>query len=116
VAVLSVTLALSPAGALAQTTNPADDGEARINFEDRPVGGPPSSFDTGLTGKGGPVRWVLLEDGGRPERTRGAGRDERRPDQRPLPARDPEGLRGDERRGEGPLQAHIGEGRPGRPG
>ena len=66
VAVLSVTLALSPAGALAQTTSPADDGEARINFEDRPVGGPPSSFDTGLTGKGGPVRWVLLEDGSAP--------------------------------------------------
>ena len=61
-----MTLALSPAGALAQATDTADDGEVRIDFEDRPAGGPSSSFDTGLTGKGGPVRWVLLEDPGAP--------------------------------------------------
>ena len=55
-------LALSATGALAQATDPADDNEVHINFEDRPVDGPPPSFDTALTGKGGPVRWELLED------------------------------------------------------
>jgi hypothetical protein len=59
-------LALSPPGALAQATDTADDGEVRVDFEDRPVGAPPPSFDTGLTGKGGPVRWALLEDGSAP--------------------------------------------------
>ena len=61
-AAVLVTLALVIPPATAQSTNPAEDNEERINFEDRPVGGPPLSFDVGLTGKGGPVRWVLLED------------------------------------------------------
>jgi hypothetical protein len=55
-------LALSPPGALAQATSPANNGEVHVNFEDQPVDGPPSSFETGLTGKGGPVRWELLRD------------------------------------------------------
>ena len=54
-------LALSPPGVLAQA-NPGDRGEVQVNFEDQPVDGPPSSFETGLTGKGGPVRWELLRD------------------------------------------------------
>jgi hypothetical protein len=59
-AVLAV-LALSPPNALAQATDPADDNEVRVNFEDRPRG-EPLSFDAALTGKGGPVRWELLQD------------------------------------------------------
>jgi hypothetical protein len=55
-------LALTPLGAFAQATSPADDGEVHVNFEERPVGGTPPSFETGLTGKGGPVRWELLRD------------------------------------------------------
>jgi hypothetical protein len=55
-------LALTPPGAFAQATSPADDGEVHVDFEERPVGGTPPSFETGLTGKGGPVRWELLRD------------------------------------------------------
>jgi hypothetical protein len=55
-------LALTPLGAFAQATSPADDGEVHVDFEERPVGGTPPSFETGLTGKGGPVRWELLRD------------------------------------------------------
>jgi hypothetical protein len=58
-AAVLLAIALSASNALAQA---ADDAEVRVNFEDRPAGGPPLSFDTGLTGKGGPVRWELLED------------------------------------------------------
>jgi hypothetical protein len=53
---------LSLPDALAQVTDPADSSEVQVNFEDRPAGGPASSFETGLTGKGGPVRWELLQD------------------------------------------------------
>jgi hypothetical protein len=56
-----VGLALSAPDALAQATNPADHNEVHVNFEDRPQG-EPLSFDTALTGKGGSVRWELLED------------------------------------------------------
>ena len=59
-------LALSPPGVLAQA-NPAGSGEVHVNFEDGLLGGPPSSFEIGLTGKGGPVRWVLLDDPGAPD-------------------------------------------------
>ena len=55
-------LALTPLGAFAQATSPADDGEVHVDFEERPVGGLAPSFETGLTGKGGPVRWELLRD------------------------------------------------------
>ena len=54
-------LSLSAPGVLAQATDPADDNEVHANFEDRPQA-EPLSFDTALTGKGGPVRWELLED------------------------------------------------------
>ena len=54
-------LALSPPGALAQATNPVDDDEVQVNFEDRSVGGPPPSFEVGLTGKGGPVNVRMSE-------------------------------------------------------
>ena len=50
-------LASSAPDALAQATDPADDNEVRVNFEDGPTGGPSPSFETALTGKGGPVRW-----------------------------------------------------------
>jgi len=60
-------LALFPPGALAQATRPSNNGEVHVNFEERPAGGPPSSFEAGLTGKGGPVRWQLLEDPGAPD-------------------------------------------------
>jgi hypothetical protein len=40
-------LALSIPGTLAQATNPADDNEAHVNFEDWPQG-EPLSFDTAL--------------------------------------------------------------------
>jgi hypothetical protein len=59
--VVLVGLALSAPDALAQATNPADHNEVHVNFEDRPQG-EPLSFDTALTGKGGSVRWELLED------------------------------------------------------
>ena len=55
-------LALSAPGALAQAADPADDNEVHVNFEDRPAGRSRSSFETALTGKGGPVRWELLRD------------------------------------------------------
>jgi hypothetical protein len=57
-----VGLTFSASGALAQATDPADDNEVRLNFEDGPAGGPPPSFDAALTGESGPVRWELLED------------------------------------------------------
>jgi hypothetical protein len=59
--VVLVGLALSAPAALAQATNPADHNEVHVNFEDRPQG-EPLSFDPALTGKGGPVRWELLQD------------------------------------------------------
>lgn len=34
----------------------------RVDFEDAPVGAPPPGFSFALTGRGGPVRWVVLED------------------------------------------------------
>jgi hypothetical protein len=62
-AILLLGFALSPSGALAQATDPAGSVEVRANFEDRPAGdGRPPSFETGLTGKGGPVRWERLRD------------------------------------------------------
>ncbi len=60
------TLALTLPGAFVQAMNPADNNEVQVNFEDHPIGGPPPSFETGLTGKGGPVRWELLQDEGAP--------------------------------------------------
>jgi len=56
------TLALTPLGTFAQTTNSADKDEVQVDFENGSAGGPPPSFETGLTGKGGPVRWELLRD------------------------------------------------------
>ena len=50
---LLATLALCPPDTLAQVASPADDKDMQINFEDEPVGALPSSFETGLTGKGG---------------------------------------------------------------
>src|SRR5215207_2245931 len=67
VVVVLAGLALFPPGALAQATRPSNNGEVHVNFEERPAGGPPSSFEAGLTGKGGPVRWQLLEDPGAPD-------------------------------------------------
>jgi hypothetical protein len=55
-------LAPSPPGVLAQASNPADRNEVHLDFEDHPAGEPAPSFETGLTGKGGPVRWELLRD------------------------------------------------------
>jgi len=54
-------LALSAPGILAQAADLADNNEAHVNFE-----GEPLSFDTALTGKGGPVRWELLQDASAP--------------------------------------------------
>jgi hypothetical protein len=54
-------ITLSSSGPLAQATNPANN-EVHVTFEDSPVGGPSPAFETGLTGKGGPVRWELLRD------------------------------------------------------
>jgi hypothetical protein len=54
-------LTLSAPGILAQTADLADDNEAHVNFEDQPL-----SFDTALTGEGGPVRWELLQDASAP--------------------------------------------------
>jgi hypothetical protein len=54
-------LALSAPGALSQAANPVDDKEVHVNFEDRSQG-KSLSFDSALTGKGGPVRWELLQD------------------------------------------------------
>jgi hypothetical protein len=59
VAAVLLAMTLFASNALAQA---AEEAEVRVNFEDHPAGGPPPSFDTGLTGKGGPVRWKLLED------------------------------------------------------
>jgi hypothetical protein len=59
-------LGLSLPDALAQVTDPADSSEVQVNFEDRSAGGPVPSFETGLTGKGGPVRWELLQDASAP--------------------------------------------------
>jgi hypothetical protein len=56
------TLALTPLGTFAQTTNSADKDEVQVDFEDRSAGGPAPLFETGLTGKGSPVRWELLRD------------------------------------------------------
>jgi hypothetical protein len=56
------TLALAPLSAFAQAPNLADKDEVQVNFEDSSAGGPALSFETGLTGKGGPVRWELLRD------------------------------------------------------
>ena len=61
------TLALTSLGAFAQATDPANGNEVHIDFEDHPAGGAAPSFETGLTGKGGPVRWVLLDDPGAPD-------------------------------------------------
>jgi hypothetical protein len=54
-------LALSAPGTLAQAADLADNNEAHVNFEGQPL-----SFDTALTGKGGPVRWELLQDASAP--------------------------------------------------
>jgi hypothetical protein len=65
---LPLVLALGASSAFAQATNLIGDGEVHVNFEDWPVGGPPPSpFETGLTGKGRPVRWALLEDPDAPD-------------------------------------------------
>jgi hypothetical protein len=61
-ALLLAGLGLCPLSSLAQTTDPTDNRELRVNFENRPAVGLPPSFDIGLTGEGGPVRWELLED------------------------------------------------------
>jgi hypothetical protein len=61
-AVLLATLALCAPDTLAQVASPADDTDMQINFEDEPVGALPSSFEIGLTGKGGAVHWALLRD------------------------------------------------------
>jgi hypothetical protein len=63
------TLALTSLGAFAfaQATDPADGDEARLDFEDHPAGGSAPSFETGLTGKAGPVRWELLRDASAPD-------------------------------------------------
>lgn len=37
-------------------------GTVRIDFEAAATGAPPPSFTAALTGKGGPVEWVVLED------------------------------------------------------
>ncbi|MBP0447853.1 hypothetical protein J8J14_24255 [Roseomonas sp. SSH11] len=34
----------------------------RLDFEDAVVGAPPTGFSSALTGGGGPVRWVVVED------------------------------------------------------
>jgi hypothetical protein len=60
------TLALAPLSAFAQAPNLADKDEVQVNFEDSSAGGPALSFETGLTGKGGPVRWELLQDASAP--------------------------------------------------
>jgi hypothetical protein len=57
-----VTLALTPLGTLAQTTNAADKDEVQVDFEGQPAGGPSPLFESGLTGKGRPARWELLRD------------------------------------------------------
>ncbi|MDQ3492803.1 MAG: hypothetical protein M3452_06035, partial [Chloroflexota bacterium] len=36
--------------------------ETPLTFEDAPTGAPPPGFSFALTGGGGPVRWVVLED------------------------------------------------------
>jgi hypothetical protein len=63
---LLATLALTPFSAFAEAPNPADKDEVQVNFEDGSAGGPAPSFDTALTGKGGPVRWELLQDASAP--------------------------------------------------
>jgi hypothetical protein len=55
-------LALCPPGALAQVSNPANGNGVHLDFEGYTAGGLEPSFETGLTGKGGPVRWELLRD------------------------------------------------------
>ncbi len=40
----------------------ADRAEVRIDFEDATTGGMPPSFTAGLTGKGRPARWAVLDD------------------------------------------------------
>src|SRR5215212_3074224 len=60
-AAVLVGLALFAPGSLAQAADPADDDGVHVDFENRPQG-EPLSFDTALTGKGGPVRWELLQD------------------------------------------------------
>jgi hypothetical protein len=52
---------LSALGGLVQAADLAAADEVHVNFEDRPQG-EPLPFDTGLTGKGAPVRWELLQD------------------------------------------------------
>jgi len=44
----------------------ADRAEVRVDFEDATTGGMPPSFTAGLTGKGRPVRWAVIEDPGAP--------------------------------------------------
>jgi len=61
-AVLLATLALCSPDTLAQVASPAGGTDMLIDFEDESVGGPPSSFEMGLTGKGGAVYWALLRD------------------------------------------------------
>jgi hypothetical protein len=38
----------------------------RLDFEDAAIGAPPRGFSFALTGGGGPVRWVVLEDSSSP--------------------------------------------------
>jgi hypothetical protein len=44
--------------------------EKSLTFEDAPTGAPPPGFSFALTGGGGPVRWVVLEDPSAPAGTR----------------------------------------------
>ena len=53
-------LVVSPSGAQGRQKTP-------LTFEDAPTGAPPPGFSSALTGRGGPVRWVVLEDASSPE-------------------------------------------------
>ena len=56
-AVLVIIAGLVRSTALAQSAAPL-----RLDFESTEAGALPESFDAALTGKGGPVKWTILED------------------------------------------------------
>jgi Beta xylosidase C-terminal Concanavalin A-like domain len=56
-ALVSVAVAVGTNAAQAATTE-----QSRIDFETGTIEAPPPGFTAGLTGKGKPVRWVVLED------------------------------------------------------
>ena len=84
---------------------------SRIDFETGTIDASPLGFTAELTGKGKPVRWVVLEDAERTCRSQGAGRDQRRQHEQSVPAGHSRRLRGQGRRGVGPFQAGGRQGR-----